>query len=420
MGSHVAFLMCYAESMRKEGLKTILILGAGFAGVRCALELSKRSSQLQGYRIVLVNRHSYHLFTPWLYQRATTGAPADGLKIPLHTIFHRQSVELIVGEITQIDRARRMVALKSGQMIAYAYLVLALGSVRNDLGIPGIKQYGLALKSYADAEVIHEALKTRYRTFLGSAPPGSLFQVVVGGAGLTGVELTAELHVKLKQLAQGFGDSQERFVIKLLDADQRILHGLPTWMAANIQTRLGSFRHIQVMLQSRIEKVDRRMVTLQNGDRYEHELFIWTGGVAAHPLSRVCPVDRTSRIQVGMDLTVAHDDQTFAIGDIAICQNPKTHRESQQTIVTAYTQGALAARNIVHRINGEHLSTDHRSSPGYIVPVRGAWAVSSLGLPLVGQPAVWLLHAIHLRYFIQILPFPDAIKRWYTHLVATF
>ncbi|MBI4022787.1 FAD-dependent oxidoreductase [Candidatus Berkelbacteria bacterium] len=393
--------------------KNIVILGAGFAGVRAALDLAARQDELADHRIVLVDRNTYHLFTPWLYERASTGSPVHGLKIPLASIFHGWPVDLVHGEVQTIDRTRHQIRLTNRVNLTYAYLVVALGSVSNDCGIPGIAAHALPLKTYADAERIRAETEAQYRDFLASAQPTALFQVVIGGAGTTGVELTGEVHRHLKHLAQRLGDGEGRFVVKLVEAEDRLLPGFPDWVSRAAHVRLGQYRRIEILLQSRIASVTAHTVTLTSGDTHQSPVFIWTGGVRTNPRVGADLLGDGGRIPVNRMLQLPNDPDVFAIGDNAGPSGGRSKTECPLTIQNAYAQGSAAAANLIRHIRGQPLVPLVIDHPGFIVPVRGHWAVSTIGRPLVGHLAYWLLRLVHLRYFLWILPFSEAVRRWY-------
>ena len=57
-----------------EERRTVLVVGAGFAGIGCAKELAKDD----GIHVTLVDKHNYQQFMPLLYQVATSQlAPSD-------------------------------------------------------------------------------------------------------------------------------------------------------------------------------------------------------------------------------------------------------------------------------------------------------------------------------------------------------
>src|SRR6185369_5233946 len=102
---------------------TVVIVGGGFAGLNVALGL--RSARV---RVVLIDRRNFHLFQPLLYQVATGGLSPANIAAPLRAVFKRQTnVEVLLGEVVNLDLAGRRVTLADGEL-AYDILVLATGA----------------------------------------------------------------------------------------------------------------------------------------------------------------------------------------------------------------------------------------------------------------------------------------------------
>lgn len=396
--------------------QNIVIIGAGFAGVRAALDLIAMQSKISDYRIVLIDRESYHTFTPWLYERATTGTKVEAVKIPLSKIFENKQIEIIKGEVNKIVRSKNEIILKSNQKITYAALVLAYGSKTSDFGIPGVKQHALMLKTYDDSEHIRNTIEQKFKEFVETKERGEIFEIVVGGGGFTGIELSAELHNHLKDLARRWERDEGSFEIKIIEGGDSLMKASGAWASREVKKRLGVYRRIVVMLQSRIAEVAKNKLTLTNGDIDQFDIFIWTGGVEGNDLAKNSDMDLAmpkARIMVDPTLRQKGVDNVFAVGDCAEISDPITKRVSKEVVPDAYRTGALAAKNIIHFLNEEPLEEFDFKEYGFVVPIRGYWGVSTVfGFNLTGRIAWHFSRLIHLRYFLSILPFWEAIKRW--------
>src|SRR3989344_1451476 len=125
----------------------ILILGGGFGGVRCALDLEKKIKDR--IQITLIDRNSYHLFLPSLYEVASTyEAPKDPFAvkmreticIPYGEIFAGKNISFIQAEISAVDLKEKSVKTKGGKILPYDYLVIALGGQTADFGLSGVRE----------------------------------------------------------------------------------------------------------------------------------------------------------------------------------------------------------------------------------------------------------------------------------------
>src|ERR1051325_6746260 len=178
-------------------MNRIVILGAGFGGLSTTLQLSRKMKTLpfaKDYEIVLIDRNSYHTFTPLLYEVATTSkATATYLELknivtyPLPDIFQNKNIRFVKDEVYHIDFTEKAVHLKSGKL-KFDFLVLALGSETNYFDIPGLKENSLNLKTFDNAVAIRDTL-----WFDAEALKKESLNIVIGGGGSTGVELAGEI-----------------------------------------------------------------------------------------------------------------------------------------------------------------------------------------------------------------------------------
>src|SRR5207244_4719325 len=64
---------------------TVVIVGAGFGGLRAARALRKAPVD-----VILLDRHNYHLFQPLLYQVATAGLEPEQIARPVRALLRGQ------------------------------------------------------------------------------------------------------------------------------------------------------------------------------------------------------------------------------------------------------------------------------------------------------------------------------------------
>jgi len=132
--------------------KQILVLGGGFAGLHLIRRLERRLRREEA-AVTLVDRQNYHLFTPLLYQVCTGELPPHAVAYPLRDATAPAGFRFIQSEVTAIDLDRRIVGTADGEL-PFDHLVIALGSVTNDYGIPGVRENALAVKWLSDAEAL--------------------------------------------------------------------------------------------------------------------------------------------------------------------------------------------------------------------------------------------------------------------------
>src|SRR3989344_3424517 len=208
-------------------MKNIVILGAGFGGLRAAIVLGKNNKKLRkkGYQITLIDKNRYHTYTPLLYEISTTSKEtANYLDLksvttyPIEGVLLGFSIEFIQAEISNIDLINKKIQLENKD-IECEYLILALGAETNFFNIPGLEENALELKSLSDALKIRD---TVWEMIEGAATDEAV-DIVIGGAGSTGVELAGEIQEWISQMRKE--GHRCNTSVTLVDAAPTILDG---------------------------------------------------------------------------------------------------------------------------------------------------------------------------------------------------
>src|SRR3990167_10301498 len=134
--------------------KIVIAGGGGFGGVSAAIKLSK--SLPKEIKIVIIDKNPYHLFTPSLYEVATSEEPMKNIAIPFKEIFGNR-IEIVTGEITSINPKTQSIKLKDSE-VSYDYLIISLGSESAFYNIEGLREYSLPLKTIQDAVKIKDKI----------------------------------------------------------------------------------------------------------------------------------------------------------------------------------------------------------------------------------------------------------------------
>ncbi|HEY0747219.1 MAG TPA: FAD-dependent oxidoreductase [Steroidobacteraceae bacterium] len=164
-----------------QGVPRVLIIGAGFGGLRCAQAL--RDAPVA---VTLVDRTNYHLFQPLLYQVATAALSPGDIATPARAIFRSSpATRLLLGVVTGVDVQRQTVSMQ-GKEMPYDYLVLATGATHSYFGKDEWAPFAPGLKRIEDALEIRRRILTAFER--AEAAPGErerqglLTFLVVGAA----------------------------------------------------------------------------------------------------------------------------------------------------------------------------------------------------------------------------------------------
>jgi NADH dehydrogenase len=314
---------------------SVLIVGGGAGGLELACKLGRKWGP---DRVALVDSGLFHIWKPSLHEVAagTLDIHQEGLSYQM--LAHDNRFTFIYGPMEGLDASAHEIVVgavaDAGQevlpqrRIAYQQLVLAIGSVSNDFGVPGVVEHAFSLDGPHDAE----RFRLRMLRLLSLAdirkdhdPTAGLDIVIIGG-GATGVELAAELR-EASGLHSQYGirhiDVDHDVRIRILEGAPRLLAPLAENVAEAATTLLGQ-RHVDVVTSCRVVRIDADKVTDANGTVYPADLCVWAAGIKAPPLLAATglPVTKGGQVKVDGQLRVEGVRDIFALGDCAFCPQP--------------------------------------------------------------------------------------------------
>lgn len=405
-------------------MKKILILGAGFGGVRCALDLAKSGSK--DLEIAVVDKNDYHTFQPALYEVASSfyiGANnpqrqrfeyqkiKHSAAVPLAAVFKGKNIKFIQAEAQNVDVASKKVAFTSGETINFDYLVLALGSETNYFGIPHLSEKSYPLKTVEDALNI----KCEIDELFYNKQSDEDIKIVVGGGGVAGSELAAELMGDIRKLSKKHHHLKDKVSLTVIEASPNILGGAAPWIAEIARKRMDGLG-VKILAAKKIVDVSDHEVVLEGDEKVPFDILIWTAGIKANSIfSKIfgLEIDKTCKIIVDMSLQAHPHTNVFAVGDNTYCLDPESQRAAPAMVQTAIDQGAIAAKNILNLIDGKPLEKYKHKGVKFIIPLGGKFGIADLGkIHIVGFLA-WLIKQLtFLKYFATILPWYKALRFW--------
>ncbi|HYC78152.1 MAG TPA: NAD(P)/FAD-dependent oxidoreductase, partial [Planctomycetota bacterium] len=385
-------------------LKRILVLGGGFAGMYAARRLEKRLGKRRDVEITLVNRDNYFLFTPMLHEIASGELDVTHIVNPVRKLLRR--TRFFDGDVHAIDLDRRVVSVSHGREehpheLPYDHLVLALGSVVNTYGLPGLESRALPMKELGDAIRLRsrliESLEEADFECCPKVRERNLTLVVAGG-GFAGVETVASAHDFLEQ-ARAFHPRLRRAKLRvvLVHSGAEILPELGPALGAYARRKLAE-RGVEVILGAKVAAQDADGVTLADGRRIPTHNLVWTAGTAPHPLLKTlpCALDR-GRIAVDATLAVPGRPGVWALGDCAAVPDPSGGL-CPPTAQHASRQGTTVADNVASAVVGRGAPRPFAfKTLGLLASLGRRTGVARIfGLNVSGFPAWWLWRTIYL------------------------
>jgi NADH dehydrogenase FAD-containing subunit/uncharacterized membrane protein YphA (DoxX/SURF4 family) len=397
-----------------DGLPRVLIIGAGFGGLRCAAALRRARAC-----VTLIDRDNYHLFQPLLYQVATAALSPGDIATPVRSLFRDAfNTQVLRGTVTGIDTSRQRVLL-GAQELPYDFLVLATGAAHSYFGKDQWQPYAPGLKRIEDATTIRRRLLLAFEQAEGTedeAQRRALLTFLIVGGGPTGVELAgaiAELaRFGMEKEFRRFDPASARVV--LVQSAARLL---PTFdeklsvVARRCLERLG----VEVLLGSRVEDIDAHGVMV-SGHRIEARTVLWAAGVMASPAARWlgAEADSAGRVKVDPDFGVRGLPNVFAIGDTALSAG-WNGKPVPGLAPAAQQAGLYVARLIEARLSGAAAPAPfayrHRGS---LATIGRKAAVADFGwLRLWGAPAWWLWGLVHLGFLVGLRNRVSTMTNWF-------
>ncbi|MEL7047815.1 MAG: FAD-dependent oxidoreductase, partial [Pseudomonadota bacterium] len=272
----------------------IVVVGGGAGGLELVTALGDKLGRRKKAHVTLIDRSRTHIWKPLLHEIAAGSMDVSRHELDYLAQAHWHGFEYRFGEMIGVDRDKKLVhcaatydedgrEITPNRSFRYDTLVIAVGSVSNDFGTPGVQEHAIMLDTPEEAERFNRRLiNACLRAHAQGKPvePGQLHVAIIG-AGATGTELSAELHRTARGVV-AFGlnqvDAEEDIKITLIEAADRIVPALPERLSKATEdalTKLG----VEIQTGARVTEVNENGVKLQSGDFVPATLVVWAAGV---------------------------------------------------------------------------------------------------------------------------------------------
>jgi len=381
----------------------VVVLGSGYAGAGAVRSLE---TQLDGEAdLTWVSDVDYHLVLHESHRCIRDPGVREHVAIPIQEIKSSETT-FVRDTVEDVDVEGRRVLLADGQEIPYDYLLVGIGSRTAFFGIEGLERHAHTLKSLDDAIGIHEDLEQAAREATRTDPA----QIVVGGAGLSGIQAAGEI-------AEYRDEHSAPIEIHLVEGLDEIFPGNDDSIQAALRTRLEA-RDVHIRTGGFIGKVDEETVYIGEEEQLAYDVLLWTGGITGREAVRNMDVDkdeRNHRLKAGQNFRTA-DDRVFAIGDSALVEQSGDD-PAPPTAQAAWQAAEVAGENIARAIRGQPLKDWSFEDKGTVVSVgEDAVAHDVFIVPFVstfgGFPARTLKKGIAVRWIASITGLGRAVSAW--------
>jgi len=389
-------------SAEKKKKTQIVIVGGGAGGLELARRLGAKYGRAH-HDIILVERNRTHVWKPLLHEVAAGALDANLDEVGYREHCFRWGYRFFFGTFEGVDRAAREViiapmhdddgaVLIERHRIRYDYLVIAIGSITNDFGTPGVRENCMMLDSRADADrfrnrLLNHCLRVS-RAMAFDPPRDQRVRVAIVGGGATGVELAAELYNAASALSfyglEVFDES--RLEVTLIEAAPRILPALREKLALSATHELERLG-VAVRSGTQVASVEPDAIVTTAGERIPADIMVWAAGVkGADLLSGLdgLEVSRSNQLVVRPTLQTSLDDRIFAMGDCCYCMLPGRERAIPPRAQAASQMAVTVADNLAHLMRGEKLEDFVYRDRGSLVSLSRYSALGNLMGNLVG------------------------------------
>jgi NADH:quinone reductase (non-electrogenic) len=382
----------------------VVILGGGFGGLYAARKL-ERSLPPHAAKVTIVTDVNFMLYTPLLPGAAAGTLEPRHVVVPLRE--HLKRTDLLLGHVTGADPDARKVFVTTAEgaqrEVPYDQLIVALGSISRVMPVPGLREYGVGLKTLSDAIALrNQIINTleRAESVEDEAARRALLTYVFVGAGYAGLEGLAELQDFAADVVDLYPRARVdglRFI--LVEARDRVMPEISADLAAFATSELRH-RGIEVRTGTTVERISADSAELSDGEVVPCRTVAWTAGVRPAPVVAELglPLDQNGRIVVDRYCKVEGRDDVWAIGDSAAVPDPaRPGHPTPPTCQHALRQGRTVAGNVAAALGGGRPKPFTYKTLGVFVDMGHQKAVAeTLGIKWRGFPAWFLARTYHL------------------------
>jgi len=389
--------------MRNANKQNIVVIGGGFAGIQFIKTLDEKR-----FNVLLIDKINHHQFQPLFYQVATSQLEPSSISFPLRHIFKNKiNVQIRLATVLRIDKEKKSIATNIGDF-EYDYLIIAMGCTTNFFGNENIKQNTFTLKSTYDAITIRNHILQTFENIVSAneEEKQSLFNIVIVGAGPTGVELSGALaEIKKDVLPKDYrGFDFSNLNIMLIEGSKNTLGS----MSSNAQVASRNYLEkmgVKLYTETFVKNYDGNILTLNTGETLKTKTVIWAAGVTGNSIEGFAPetITPSNRLKVNRINRVLENENIFAIGDIAYMETPRYPKGHPQLANVAIHQAKLLAKNLKRSLQNKPTKNFEYKDLGSMATIGRNKAVVDLTFIHFKGYLAWLVWIfVHLMLILSV------------------
>ncbi|MDP3466523.1 MAG: FAD-dependent oxidoreductase [Sulfuricurvum sp.] len=384
--------------------KRVVIIGGGYAGVQ-ALKILATSEICD---VVLIDQHPYHYLQTEAYELIANECSMTRVTIDLVALCmsYGEHVSYIKDTVRDIDfDSKHVLGQNSGH--SYDYLLMCTGSrTAYNAGIKGLREYSHGVKTLPSALAFKQQFEQRLYQRMESEGGwcSEPFNVLIGGGGLSGVEIAAEMAHYIRLFHKDNTLTCDNIHIFLIIPHESVLDGMDPYLITQATKRLLKLG-VKIINHSRITSVQEHTLILNEAEKICFDFMIFTGGMVASTLTAGLDTLKNKKSQLIVDeyLRICRYDGVFAAGDIAELRDKKG-KILPPTAQSAKQSGIYAANNILASCQGEAMSVTDIQIRGMMIALGGNYtSVSLFGWIKISGIAGYVIKTIIMRGYRYLL-----------------
>lgn len=400
----------------------IVIIGGGFGGIQVTKILKNKEVQ-----VVIVDKNNYHTFQPLMYQVATSALEAESIAYPIRKIFTKsKNIFFRLGEVKHIDHEKKLIEFNN-DTLEYDYLIIASGARTNYFGNEGLTISAMPMKSILESLDLRTMLLQNFEHALlinNERKKQGMLNVVIAGAGPTGVELAGALgELKRSVFPKDYPELDlTKMNIYLVQSGDRVLPMLSHKLSAKAKSYLEKLG-VTVVLNTRVLDFFGDYVQTNTGQDIIAKTLIWTAGVTGNPVGGIPieSINKVDRILVDEFNQVKGMKDIFAIGDVACMVSKDYPGGHPQIAPAAMQQGKLLGKNLLNKIiYDKDFKPFKYINKGAMATVGKNKALVEMGKLKIGGFIAWCIWmAVHLMSLIGFRNKVVTMFNWMKNYLST-
>jgi len=385
-------------------MKKIVIVGGGYGGLY-AIESLKKYENIE---ILLIDKNPYHYLQTEAYGYIAGRFDIHDIAIDLKdwTKGFSQKVSFLNKEVMDINFKNNTLILKNEEIL-YDYIIVATGAKTNFFSfIDGLRENSHGVKNLERAHNFRIDFENLIYSKLQQNEDidNKIHNIAIGGAGLSGVEIAAEMAYVLNKYGKAIGSNTKEINIYLIDASKTILPGMSNYIINNTHKRLEDLG-VKILSNAFIGKVDSEYIYFKDGNKLYYSFMIFTGGITANDINSKLSTTNNKLNQLILDdmLNIQGYKNAFGVGD---CVEIRDINKNilPPTAQIAEKSAKYAVDSIIRDINIQKQEKFDAKVSGVFIALGGSYAVGEIFkyIKIKGYAAYIVKKIITYTYYLGL------------------